>query len=454
MSRCPQCPGTNNCVPSDGPIDARCFFIGEAPGALENKKGIPFIGKTGDEVNRHYLGLAGLQRSKVRMANSISCLPVSAGGKLDPKRVKDIELLESCTEHHLFPEILAHPRDVLVPLGSFACRAIDSDIDLELQHGFPIETAWGTAFPMYHPSLGLFEPKKMLHLRNDWIRLGKFLKGKLKIPRDEYPNPDYRVVTAKEVHDELSQHIHDPLACDTETTRDRAPFCLTYSVSPGTGRLIRAEDEAALRALQYYLDRWRGPILWHNWLFDYHVVTDMGLVFSHKRIVDTMVKVFHLGNLPQGLKALAYRELGMRMKDFDDLVTPYSTPLVLDYYRRAQEFTWEKPEPDLVRDKDGKWKVYSAQSLNTKLKRFFTDYSKNSEKDVYKMWTDNWEDLHEQMEEKLGRWPNKCISYAPFDEVLAYACRDCDSLLRLWPRIKYMISRMRKHPQEMWGEAA
>ena len=64
-------------------------------------------------------------------------------------------------------------------MGVLACYAIDPDINLELQHGIPVETAWGTVYPMWHPSAGLHEPKKMLAIRNDWVRLGKYLKGKL-----------------------------------------------------------------------------------------------------------------------------------------------------------------------------------------------------------------------------------------------------------------------------------
>ena len=116
------------------------------------------------------------------------------------------------------------------------------------------------------------------------------------------------------------------------------------------------------------LDRWEGPILFHNWLFDSQVVEKMGLVFPHKRIVDTMVRAYHLGNLPQGLKALAYRLLGMQMQDFDDLVTPYSTPLCLQYLRDALSHEWPKPEEQLERDKDGNWKLYKPQSMGLRLR--------------------------------------------------------------------------------------
>lgn len=194
MTRCSLCPGINNCIAPDGPCDAEVVFIGEAPGKDENKEGRPFIGKTGREVNEHYLPLAGLRRDNAYFTNTIKCLPPGHGGKLDANRSKDIELLNSCANHSLYQELLTcHPR-VYVPMGAFACRAIDPDIELDLQHGIPLQTSWGTVFPMYHPAAGLHEPKKMLQIRSDFYRLGKYLKGKLKIPVDDYPNPKYRTI--------------------------------------------------------------------------------------------------------------------------------------------------------------------------------------------------------------------------------------------------------------------
>lgn len=446
QNRCQLCPGVNYCIPPDGQGDL--LFIGEAPGKVENQKRQVFIGKTGEEVNRHYLPLAGLSRGAVVFANSIRCLPISAGGKLDANRTKDQQLLESCATHHLYPLIEAMRPRVLIPLGSFACKAVCPDVDLELQHGMPVNTAWGIpAFPMYHPALGIHEPKKMLHIRTDWQRLRSYLNGTLHIPVDDI-KPDYHeVMDAREIQ-EL-----DPtkaLAGDTESDRKRAPFCLTVSQSAGSARLIRANRRDILEELQRRLERWEAPILFHNWLYDKAVTEALGLHFPHRRLVDTMARVFHLGNLPQGLKALAYRECGMRMQDFDDVVAPHSSLNVLYYYELAKSMEWQRPEEQLVQDsKTGLWKLYRPQSMSTKLKRFFTDYTKNPAKDVFDAW-ENWEADHAQIEEKCGEWPGKCITHVPFDLALHYACRDADALIRLWPRLQHMNSRVRKVSQEHW----
>ena len=169
-------------------------MVGEAPGKEEDRKGHPFVGKTGEELTRHYLPLAGLRREHVYITNAIKCLPNSHGGRLSLDRPKDMELLLRCSSYHLYRELEAAKPKLIIPMGAFACFSIDPSINLELQHGIPLETSWGTVFPLWHPAGGIHEPKKMLMIRNDFVRLGKYLKGKLRLPVDECSNPKYGVI--------------------------------------------------------------------------------------------------------------------------------------------------------------------------------------------------------------------------------------------------------------------
>jgi DNA polymerase len=453
VQRCPKCPGTNSCVPGDGPECKEHLFLLEAPGPTENRRGIPLVGKTGDETNRQYFPIAGLKRENVRVDNCIHCLPVTQDGKLDIKRKIDLELLESCTTTHLYPYLERVKPRLIVSMGAFACHALDPEISLDMHHGIPQKTCWGTVFPMYHPAGGIHEPKKMLQIRTDWTRLRKYFLGKLYIPKDIHKSPQYEEVTSCIHLDSILAGCNDYImACDTEVMRGGKPFCLTFSIQEGAGYLIRAERLDILERFQWYIDHWENYILFHNWLFDALVVARMGLKFPHRRIKDTMVMAFELGNLPQALKTLAYRELGMEMQDFSDLVTPYSIPLAMKFLRDAYMEDWPKPDPEMYRDpKTGLWKTKQPQSMSTKLKRFFTDLGKNLGKDLFTAW-DNWEDSHEMIEKEIGPWPGKCISYVPFEKVIHYACRDADATLRLWPVMKWMMSRVRKAPQENWGK--
>lgn len=449
MTPCVLCPQRHNCVPPSGPRNVRVIFVGEAPGVDEDKKLIPFVGKTGKEVNQGYLPSAFLRRGDCYFTNAIKCLPDTPKHKLDMKKQEHKDLLLSCANSHLYNEICSISPKLIVAMGAFACYAIDPNIDLELHHGIPVQSQWGiTVFPMWHPAQGIHEPKKMLQIRTDWVRLGWYLKGKLGIAVDEYPNPDYAEVTDPDEIDEL-----DPwsdMAADTEWSRSLGPYVMTYSQIPGKARLIRASRKDILKRLQERINIWRALVFFHNWLYDRSNVEGMGLVFPDKIMRDTMIRIFHLGNLPQGLKTFAYRELGMFMQDFDDLVKPYSREHVINYFRLAQLYEWPKPEPRLVLDeKTGLWKTKKPHRLNTKLKTFFTYLEKNPDKDVFEAW-DNWEEEQEMVEAQIGPWPGKDIAHVPFEEMLWYACRDAHATLLAIPILEQMRKRVRKFKQEEW----
>ena len=454
--RCSACPSMNACLAHDGPVTARVLLIGEAPGKDENKKGRIFIGKTGQEVDQQYLPLASLRRDDVCMVNAIGCLPTTAGGKLDPTRAKDIELLTICASERLLPFIESQTFEVLVPMGRFATMAVcGPNVDLEMQHGIPCPSVLGIpAFPMYHPALGIHEPKKMVHLRYDWDRLKRFLRGKLQLPTDHYVHVDYQEVTDANEIDGLS--LTDPLGMDTESIRGGSPYCFTYSSSPGMGRLVRASRPDLCRRFQHHLSKRTGRIIFHNWLYDSAVMEQMGIHIPHPLLVDTMAEAYHIGILPQGLKTAAYRELGMQMQDFDDVVAPHSKLLVLDYYRRMQEVTWPKPAEEVKwDDKTQLYKLYKPQTMNTKLKRFFTDYGKNRDKDVFNMMEENWAEHQPMIEETMGEpYPGKCISHVPFEQALYYACRDADATRRYYLDVIQPMQRMvRRASSERWRDA-
>lgn len=459
MDRCALCPGINNVVPGDGPACSDYMFIGEAPGVDENKKGKVFIGKTGDEFNQQYLPLAGLYRPQVYVTNAIKCLP-PGDGKLKADDPKTLALARCCTEFHLHREIQQINPKVIVPMGAIA-NCIMPDINLELHHSLPFDWlvsddigSYGI-FPMWHPAQGLYDHKRIGMLRTDFIRLRKHIQGKLVVPYDEFgTNTMYsEVKTAKRLRMELDDYQDTAIAIDTETTRKRRAFCMTFSLYPGSGFLIRAGNEEVLAEFNSYMKRWQAEILIHNSLFDIPILGQMSVNIPRKRLVDTMMRIYHLQNFPQGLKTVAYRLLGMEMQDFNDLVKPYSTSRVLNYLLEVNEHKWERGDEFLERDKTGKWVYHKPQSVNTKIKRLFTDLGKNENLDIFDRF-ENWTAEHEMIAAKCGEYPGKCITHVPFDKVLYYACRDADATIRLWPALKRALQRQRREPDYEWWEAA
>ncbi|MGM0398447.1 MAG: uracil-DNA glycosylase [Halobacteriota archaeon] len=78
VTECTRCPALvesrSRIVNGVGPADAPILFVGEAPGQQEDADGEPFVGRSGkilDEV----LQENGLDRSVVRITNSVRCRP-------------------------------------------------------------------------------------------------------------------------------------------------------------------------------------------------------------------------------------------------------------------------------------------------------------------------------------------------------------------------------------------
>lgn len=75
--QCPHCTKATahtQTVWGDGDPDARLMFIGEAPGADEDREGIPFVGRSGQLLNQMITAM-GLSRQQVYIANVLKARP-------------------------------------------------------------------------------------------------------------------------------------------------------------------------------------------------------------------------------------------------------------------------------------------------------------------------------------------------------------------------------------------
>lgn len=98
-----------------GNREARWLFIGEAPGADEDRQGEPFVGRAGQLLNA-MIEAVGLKREDVYIANVLKCRPP---GNRDPQPA-EVE----CCEPYLVRQIeLIHPR-LIVALGRHAAHSL------------------------------------------------------------------------------------------------------------------------------------------------------------------------------------------------------------------------------------------------------------------------------------------------------------------------------------------
>jgi DNA polymerase len=72
--RCRLCEGRNRTVFGSGDVRARLMFVGEGPGAEEDRQGLPFVGRAGELLTKMIQAIH-LERDRVYIANVVKCRP-------------------------------------------------------------------------------------------------------------------------------------------------------------------------------------------------------------------------------------------------------------------------------------------------------------------------------------------------------------------------------------------
>ena len=104
-----------NIVWGDGDVCARLMFIGEAPGADEDRTGVPFVGRAGQLLNKMILAM-GLRREMVYIANVLKTRPPN-------NATPTLEEADACAPY-LYKQIEIVKPEVIVTLGLPAARLI------------------------------------------------------------------------------------------------------------------------------------------------------------------------------------------------------------------------------------------------------------------------------------------------------------------------------------------
>jgi len=143
-TRCRLAEGRRTVVFGTGNPDADLMFIGEGPGAEEDRQGIPFVGPAGQLLTR-IIGAIGLARGDVYIANVVKCRPP---GNRDPQ-ADEVAACRGFLEEQVR---LVAPR-VLVALGRIAAQTL---LGNELPVG-RMRGSWHRVFGVplrvtYHPA--------------------------------------------------------------------------------------------------------------------------------------------------------------------------------------------------------------------------------------------------------------------------------------------------------------
>lgn len=159
-------------VPGEGDLNALVMFVGEAPGANEDKLGRPFVGRAGELLDRLLL-LNGLKRSEVFITNVVKHRPPENRGPMKDE-------VRACLPYLLQQIKIVNPK-VIVPLGRYALEVFIKDKPVSEIHGQAFKIGSRVIFPLFHPAAALRSPAVMRTLEKDFRDLPKITHGELAV---------------------------------------------------------------------------------------------------------------------------------------------------------------------------------------------------------------------------------------------------------------------------------
>ena len=167
--RCKLCKGRTNIVFGVGSPDAKLVFVGEGPGAEEDKQGIPFVGRAGQLLTK-IIEAMKLSRDDVYIANVVKCRPPE-------NRNPEPDEIAACSPF-LMKQIEIIAPKVIVCLGTFAAQKfLNTEEKITALRGHFREVAGVKVMPTYHPAFLLRNPNMKKPVWEDMQLVMKELGG-------------------------------------------------------------------------------------------------------------------------------------------------------------------------------------------------------------------------------------------------------------------------------------
>jgi len=155
-------------VPGEGPAQAEIMFIGEGPGASEDKQGRPFVGASGKFLDQ-LLEQSGVRRTDVFITNVVKCRPP---GNRDPLP----DEVNICTSNYLQHQIDIINPSIIVTLGRHSMGLFFKGAKITQIHGQMRNVDNRFVIAMYHPAAALHRLSLKSEIMADFARLPDLLK--------------------------------------------------------------------------------------------------------------------------------------------------------------------------------------------------------------------------------------------------------------------------------------
>lgn len=167
-TRCPLYEGRTKIVHSEGNLQARLMFVGEAPGADEDASGHPFVGRAGQLLNK-IIEAIGLKREDIFIGNVNRCRP--------PQNRTPTPLEAKTCKPFLMREIAIVQPDVIVVLGNTAMKnLLDTKEGITKIRGTFQDYKGIKVMPTFHPAYLLRDPSKKRETWEDMKTVRDYLQ--------------------------------------------------------------------------------------------------------------------------------------------------------------------------------------------------------------------------------------------------------------------------------------
>ena len=167
-NKCKLCKTRQNIVFGTGNKHAKLMFIGEGPGADEDRLGEPFVGRAGKLMNLAFETL-GIDRKEVYIANVVKCRPP---GNRNPEEDEAM----ACLNYLRNQVILVQP-EIIVLLGNVALKNIlGKEYGITASRGKWVEKKGIKYMPTWHPAALLRDETKKIDFIKDLQKVVEEMK--------------------------------------------------------------------------------------------------------------------------------------------------------------------------------------------------------------------------------------------------------------------------------------
>jgi DNA polymerase len=168
--KCGLCSTRTNTVFADGTPRARLVFIGEAPGRDEDLRGLPFVGRAGQLLDK-MIAAIDLKREDVYICNVLKCRPPE-------NRTPAPDEVEQCLPYLEQQLMLVRPA-LICALGLSAVQALlKTKASMASMRGRTFEYRGIPLIPTYHPAALLRNPGLKREAWEDMQRVRDTLKAR------------------------------------------------------------------------------------------------------------------------------------------------------------------------------------------------------------------------------------------------------------------------------------